>query len=462
MYFRQLRLPDIGCASYIVGSEGVCAVIDPRWDAVPQYIGLARQQELRITHIIETHTHADHVSGATRLAARTNAPILIHSAAQISYPHVDIEDGEEMLLGTVRLTILHTPGHSLDSISLLIQDTSDATSPLRLLSGDTLFVGEVGRPDLHGTEADELASLLHTSLYERLLQLNDSIEVYPAHLAGSLCGRRIAPAPSTTIGQERATNPMLAFTGREEFIQSVIADLPPRPPNVAQIVHLNRTQAPLTRPKVAHLSAEEVATMLLTQAVIIIDGRDIDSFAQGHIQGAINVPISYGQFGVMVAWLMPPDTPLLLVTSDEEDLADAVDSLMVVGMTNPLSALSNEPDTWKKSGLTVVETPLIQAMELASLLEAEVIGTLIDVREIGEMEKGTIKGAVNLPYRMLQESRTLPPLVEPVAVFCNSGNRSGVAASLLERQGISVLNVKGGTTAWVEAGLPPLVVYQKR
>ena len=454
MYFRQLRLPDIGCASYIVGSEGVCAVIDPRWDAVPQYIGLARQQELRITHIIETHTHADHVSGATRLAARTGATVLIHRAAQISYPHQDVEDGEEILVGTVRLVVLHTPGHSLDSISLLVQDMSEATSLPRLLSGDTLFVGEVGRPDLHGTEADELAALLHMSLYERLLHLDDQIEVYPAHLAGSLCGRRIAPAPSTTIGQERATNPMLAFTGREAFVQSVIADLPPRPPNVAQIVHLNRTQAPLIRPKVARSSLEEVVAMLSTHAVTVIDGRDFEIFAQGHIQGAINVPISYGQFGVMVAWLMPPDAPLLLIASDEEDLADAVDSLMVVGMTNPLSALANEPDAWKASGLTMVETPLIQATELASLLEAEVIGTLVDVREIGEMEKGTIEGAVNLSYRTLQESSTLPLLTEPVVVFCNSGNRSGVAASVLERQGISVLNVRGGTTAWSEVGLP--------
>lgn len=454
MYFRQLRLPDLGCASYIVGSEGACAVIDPRWDAVPHYIGLARQQELRITHIIETHTHADHVSGATRLAARTGATILIHRAAQISYPHQDVEDGEEILVGTVRLVVLHTPGHSLDSISLLVQDMSEATSLPRLLSGDTLFVGEVGRPDLHGTEADELAALLHSSLYERLLQLDDSIEVYPAHLAGSLCGRRIAPAPSTTIGQERATNPMLAFTGREAFVQSVIADLPPRPPNVAQIVHLNRTPAPLTRPKVAHPSLEEVVAMLSTHAVTVIDGRDFEIFAQGHIQGAINVPISYGQFGVMVAWLMPPDAPLLLIASDEEDLADAVDSLMVVGMTNPLSALSDEPDAWKVSGLAVVETPLIQATELASLLDSEVIGTLVDVREIGEMEKGTIEGAVNLSYRTLQESNALPLLTEPVVVFCNSGNRSGVAASILERQGISVLNVRGGTTAWSEAGLP--------
>ena len=450
MYFRQLRLPDIGCASYIVGSEGVCAVIDPRWDAVPHYSGLARQQGLRITHIIETHTHADHVSGATRLAARTGATILIHRAAQISYPHRDIEDGEEILLGTVRLFVLHTPGHSFDSISLLLQDTSDETLPPRLLSGDTLFVGEVGRPDLHGTEASELAALLHTSLYERLLLLDDQTEVYPAHLAGSLCGKRITPAPSTTIGHERTTNPMLAFTAREAFVQSVIADLPPRPPNVAQIVHLNRTQAPLTRPKIAHISPEEITT----QDATIIDGRDIEVFAQGHIRGAINVPVSYGQFGVMVAWLTPPNVPLLLLTSDEEDLVDAVDSLMVVGMTNPLSVLKDDMEKWKAGGLPLVELSLIQVTELASRLRTREIGTLVDVREIGEMEQGTIEGAVNFPYRTMQEQGALAKLTEPVAVFCNSGNRSGVAASLLEHQGIRVLNVKGGTTAWIEAGFP--------
>ena len=219
MYFRQLRLPDIGCASYIIGSEGVCAVVDPRWDAVPQYIGLARQQELRIAHIIETHTHADHVSGATRLASRTGATILIHRAAQISYSHVDIEDGEEILLGTVRLVVLHTPGHSLDSISLLIQDTSDATAPLRLLSGDTLFVGEVGRPDLHGTEADELAALLHISLYERLLQLGGQHQVpEPEMLMGE--GRKDA-TPDAEVGSPHVTAFLSVVKAKGQFPEVV-------------------------------------------------------------------------------------------------------------------------------------------------------------------------------------------------------------------------------------------------
>ncbi len=451
MYFRQLRLPDIGCASYIVGGDGVCAVIDPRWDAVPQYLGLARQQGLTVTHILETHTHADHVSGATRLAARTGATILIHRDAQVTYPHRDLEDNEEIAVGPALLLIIHTPGHSLDSISLLVSEV-DATATPRLLSGDTLFVGDVGRPDLHGSQAAGLATLLYNSLHDRLLLLEDEVEVYPAHLAGSLCGRRIAPDPSTTIGRERQTNPALAFNEREPFVQSIVADLPPRPPNVDRIVQLNRSQAPTRRPEVTHVTPNESATLL--DFVITLDSRDALVFAVGHLRGAINVPISYGQFGVMAAWLLSPETPLLLITDDDEDLADAIDSLMAVGMTNPLSVLSGDPHEWSAAGLGIVQTPLINAESLARLVATKAIGTLIDVREAGEVEQGTIAEAMNLPYREMRTLETLPSLEEPVVVFCNSGNRSSVAASQLARLGLRVMNVVGGTTAWVEAGFP--------
>jgi len=356
MYFRQLRLPDIGCASYIVGGDGVCAVIDPRWDAVPQYLGLAKQQGLHITHIVETHTHADHVSGATRLAARTGATILIHRDARVTYPHRDLADGGEIAVGPARLLIIHTPGHSLDSISLLVSEVGAKATP-QLLSGDTLFVGDVGRPDLHGSQAAGLAALLYTSLHGRLLLLEDAVEVYPAHLAGSLCGRRIAPDPSTTIGRERQTNPALAFNEREPFVQSIVADLPPRPPNVDRIVQLNRSEAPTRRPEVTHVTPNEAATLL--DSVITIDSRDALIFAVGHLRGAINIPISYGQLGVMAAWLLSPETPLLLIT--DEDLADAIDSLMAVGMTNPLSVLSGGPQVWSAVGLDIAQTSLINA-----------------------------------------------------------------------------------------------------
>jgi rhodanese-related sulfurtransferase len=385
VYFRQLRLPDIGCASYIIGGEGVCAVIDPRWDAVPQYVGLARRHGLQITHILETHTHADHVSGATRLAARTGAIILIHRHALVTYPHCDVDDHEEIVIGPARMLVLHTPGHSLDSISLLVCDVEGNETP-RLLSGDTLFVGGVGRPDLHGNQAASLA------------------------------------------------------------------DLPPRPPNVERIVHLNRSAAPTRRPEVSRVTPEEAIALL--DQVAILDGRDAPVFAQGHLRGAINIPIGYGQFGVMAAWLFPLETVLLLITADDEDLVDAIDSLMAVGMTNPLSALTGDQVEWKGAGLTIAETPLVNVEDLAHCIATGKVGTLVDVREKGEMEQGTITGAINLPYREIRTCETLPSLVEPVAVFCNSGNRSSVAASLLERLGLSVMNVAGGTTAWMEAGLP--------
>jgi hydroxyacylglutathione hydrolase len=451
MYFRQLRLPDIGCASYIVGGDGVCAVIDPRWDAVPQYIGLARQQGLQITHILETHTHADHVSGATRLAARTGATILIHRHAPVTYPHCAVDDNEEIVIGPARMLVLYTPGHSLDSISVLVCDVEGNEVP-RLLSGDTLFVGEVGRPDLHGNQAASLANLLYMSLHKRILPLGDDVEVYPAHLAGSLCGRHIAPSPSTSIGRERRTNPALAYLERETFVRSIVADLPPRPPNVERIVHLNRSAAPIRRPQVCRFTPEEALALL--DRVAVIDGRDATVFAQGHLRGAINIPIVYGQFGVIASWLFPPESVLLLITADDEDLVDAIDSLMVVGMTNPLLALTGDQGEWKDAGLSITETPLVKVEDLAHHITAGTVGTLVDAREKAEMEQGTLAGAINLPYHEIRTCKTLPSLVEPVAVFCNSGNRSSVAASLLKRLGLSVMNVVGGTTAWMEAGLP--------
>jgi hydroxyacylglutathione hydrolase len=452
MYFRQLRLPDIGCASYIIGGDGVCAVVDPRWDAVAQYLGLARQNGLRITHIIETHTHADHVSGATRLAERTGAPVLIHRNALTSYPHQDVDDNDELVVGPARIGVLHTPGHSLDSISLLVRD-AEGNDPPRLLSGDTLFVGEIGRPDLHGTQAAGLAELLYSSLHERVLALDDQVEVFPGHLAGSLCGRKILPEPSTTVGRERRSNPTLAISDRDAFVQTVIADLPPRPPNVERIVLLNREGAPSARPTVRPVTPAEALPLLKTS--VVVDGRDVAVFAQGHLWGALNAPISYGQFGVMVAWMVDPRTPLLLIAADDEDLTDAVNSLMALGMTNPLATLQGEPAEWRAAGLPVLGTRQVEPDELRRLLEAQAIGAIVDAREPGEVEQqGTLAGSINLPYRAIRSRQALPALREPVVTICNSGNRSGLAASLLERLGIRVMNLHGGTGAWDEAGYP--------
>ena len=449
MYFRQLRLPDLGCASYIVGDGAVCAVVDPRWDAVTQYIGLARQHGLSVTHVIETHTHADHVSGATRLAARTGATIYTHRAALVTYSHQTLEDGDELTVGGVHLAVLYTPGHSMDSVSLLIHADGE---PDRLLSGDTLFVGDVGRPDLHGAGAAELARALYTSLHERLGALSDETEVYPGHLAGSLCGKRIASDPSSSIGRERRTNPSLAPMEQSAFVRAMLDDLPPRPPNVARIVALNRAGAPSARPAAPHIAPNEAARLL--NVAVLVDGRDYARFATAHIRDSLNVPVGYGQFGLMLAWLLPPEAPILLMTDDEEDLTDALDSLMVVGMTNPLTVLDGDVDAWRAAGLPLASFPLLTPAELAERHAAGSIGSILDVREPGETTGGTLPGAVNVPYRRFSKLGDLPRLDEPVAVVCNSGNRSTLAASVLARYGVPVINLAGGTSAWEEAGLP--------
>ena len=452
MYFRQLRLADIGCASYIIGGEGVCAVVDPRWDVVPQYMGLAGRQGLTITHIIDTHTHADHVSGASRLAERTGAAVFIHSAAQTSFAHHDVDDGDEIAVGPARILVMHTPGHSLDSISLLVQD-AEGNDPPRLLSGDTIFVGEVGRPDLHGVEAAGLAELLYASLHERVLRLDDQVEVFPGHLAGSLCGRRILPEPSTTVGRERTMNPVLALSDREAFVQAMISDLPPRPPNVQRIVQLNRVGAPAGRPEVVRVAPSEAAELL--RSSVVVDGRDVSEFAQGHLWGALNVPISYGQFGVMVAWMLSPEMPLLVIANDDEDLTDAMNSLMALGMTNPISVLEGGPGEWKAAGLPVLRSKMVSVETLHQLLSEGAVGSIVDAREPSEVEQqGTIPGSINVPYRTIRSRDALPKIVEPVVTICNSSNRSGVAASLLQRLGIQVMNLDGGTSAWEEAGHP--------
>ncbi len=451
MYFRQLRLPDMGCASYLIGGDGLCAVVDPRWDATAQYIGLAQRQGLRITHIIETHTHADHVSGASRLAARTGATILIHENAAATYPHLDLHDGDMLLVGPARITTLHTPGHSMDSISLLVEDTQEVDAP-RLLTGDTLFAGDVGRPDLHGVEAAALAQKLYDSLHDRLLPLNPALDVFPGHLAGSLCGKRIAPDPSTTIGRERQTSPALNIANRDAFVEAMLADLPPRPPNVSRIVQLNRSGAALSRPQVTHVAPAAALSLLRTATPV--DGRDYPVFAAGSLCGALNAPISYGQFGLMLAWTLPAEMPLLLITADDDDLDEAVDALMVVGMTNPLYALDGTLDDWRAASLPVITLPLVTPHDLADRVRTGRTGMMLDVREPGELGGGVIAGSLNLPYRLLARKADLPHLAEPVTVVCNSGNRSTFAASLLASYGICVVNLRGGTTAWEEAGLP--------
>src|SRR5438874_8749940 len=241
MYFKQLVKEDLGCASYIVGctNAGVCAAVEPRLDMVDEILELAAAKGMRVTAVIETHNHADHISGHGEIARRTGATICIHELAEAGYPHEKLKDGDVLQFGVAKLRVIHTPGHRPEHIALAVADTSRSEDPWLVLTGDSLFIGDVARPDL-AVAGEEGADALYDSLFERLLQLEDGVEVYPAHVAGSLCGRGMNPKTSSTIGYERKHNPAAAPRSRSEFIQDMNAQLPRRPPNMIHIVARNR------------------------------------------------------------------------------------------------------------------------------------------------------------------------------------------------------------------------------
>lgn len=446
MFFRQVRLEGMGCASYLIGSGGACAVVDPRWD-IDAYLRLAQREGLTITHIIETHVHADHVSGHQRLATRTGAPVYVHNAARAGFAHQALSDGDRLRIGDVTLEVLHTPGHSPDSICLLVRDPDDADPP-KLLTGDTLFVGDVGRPDLHGAGG---AAQLYDSL-ARLLALDAATEVYPGHLAGSLCGRAISTAHHTTLGAERLGNEALRPRTREEFVEYLMGDLPARPPNFEEIIQTNRQGPPSAAPAPCPLTVTEFRRQL-TAGAYAIDIREPRDFATGHVPDSLSVPLYSAQFGGYAGWFVPPRARLLLLAADDADVAEAVSGLAVVGHFGVTGYLDGGVAAWGEAGLPLARLEALDLAGLTALARApEPTATLLDVREPGEWESGHIPGARNIPFRQIARRYGELPTDRPVAVVCANGNRSSVAASLLEQHGFTVLSAYQGMDDWLAAG----------
>src|SRR5499426_4493652 len=294
MIFHQLINEDSGCLSYLIGcgEAGEAAVVDPGRDRVDEYVRLARKKGLRITRILETHTHADHISGNRDLAAVTKASIVLHRSTKAVFEHAAVQDGDEIVIGNVVLKALHTPGHTPDSLCLLVTDGSRAKEPWFVLTGDTLFIGDVGRPDLGGAAA---AGQLWDSLHGALLALPDSVEVYPAHGAGSLCGRAMSSKAASTIGFERRYNAALQARSRAEFVDLVMAGLPPKPPSFETIVAKNRGLVPLVAAKPRPYSARETWEAV-QRGACVLDLRDPGTYGEGHVPGALNVWIESPQF----------------------------------------------------------------------------------------------------------------------------------------------------------------------
>jgi hydroxyacylglutathione hydrolase len=452
MYFQQFYLGCLSHASYLIGSGGIAAIIDPQRDA-GIYIEDALRNHLRIAHVIETHLHADFISGHQELAAITGARIYLGAQAGAKFPHVPVGDGDEIQFGNCILRFLETPGHTLESISILVTDTERSPDPFAVLTGDTLFIGDVGRPDLSpGHTPQQLAGLLYDSLHHKLLQIPDHVEVYPAHGAGSLCGRQLSNERSSTIGQQRASNFALQAKSRDEFIHLLTDDLPERPGYFAQDAEINRSgPAPLADLPVPPELAAKLVAERSNDGALVLDTRTIGEFGSGHVPRAIHIGLT-GQFASWAGRLIGLDQQIIVVAEDYDAMLDARVRLARVGMENVIGYLEDGMAGWFREGLPAEQVPQITVQDLHRELETL---QLIDVRGPGEWDQGHIASAISKPLPKLTQSLDGIDRSRPVAVHCKSGYRSSIATSLLKREGFGdVMNVIGGFDAWKACGLP--------
>jgi glyoxylase-like metal-dependent hydrolase (beta-lactamase superfamily II)/rhodanese-related sulfurtransferase len=454
MFFEQFYLGCLAHASYMLASEGEAVVVDPQRD-VDIYLKAAEEHQVKIGHIFETHLHADFVSGHRELAARTGATIYMGARAGAAFHHVGVRDGFELRVGKARISVLETPGHTPESVCLVIADEEKSSKPWAVLTGDTLFLGDVGRPDLSKTHTPkQLAGMLYESLHTKLLKLSDDVLVYPAHGAGSLCGRNMRAERSSTIGTERLTNYALQINSKEEFVRQLTENLPARPEYFSQDAEINRTGAASLsdlRP-LAPVSASELKA-LLDDGVIALDVRPGENFAEAHVPGSINIALS-GQFATWAGTVLGLSARPVLIGESPEQLSEARLRLARVGIEDAHGYLKDGIAGWKQAGFALAETPQISVEDLQQRLQKDQSGVL-DVRREPEWQAGHIEQAGWWP---LDNFKVVAPEIDrdaPIAVHCKSGYRSMIACSLLQRAGFrNVSNVVGGFDAWLLAGLP--------
>lgn len=453
MYFKQFLRDDLGCASYLIGDtdSGECAIVDPQWD-VTEYIELAAKKGMQIRYVIETHNHADHVSGHGKLGS-IGVQIAVHEAANVEYLHKALKDGDTIELGSVRLRVLHTPGHRPEHIALAVTDTTRADEPWLVLTGDSLFVGDVGRPDL-AIEPKEGAAQLFESLRDKLLKLDDGVEVYPGHVAGSLCGKSMSAKGSSTIGFERRYNLPLTEKTEQAFVRRVTEELPPQPPQFARIVEKNRGPFLTEELNIQAMSIEELEAARRDNA-LVLDTRSPEAFGGGHIPSALNVDLGDGQFGTRASWLIDPDRPVILVLESQDDLAAAVATLSAVGQDSVKGYLLGGMKSWDASGRPIESVRQMTTVELNERLNAgDKSLQVLDVRERSEWNEDHIVAAMHIPFHQLSAHLDELPSNKPIATICGGGVRSSIAASLLQANGFEPINISGGMDAWKRSGFP--------
>ena len=464
MYLEQFYLTCLSHASYMIGSDGEAAIVDPQRD-VDIYMKTAEEKGLKIRHIFETHLHADFVSGHKELAARTGATIYIGAQANAEFSHVPLRDGTEVKVGKVRIRALETPGHTPESVCLVVTDeensgagTGEASQPSAVLTGDTLFIGDVGRPDLSKMHTpQQLAGLLYDSLHNKLMSLPDSVAVYPAHGAGSLCGRSMRAERSSTIGTERLTNHALQIPSREQFIAQVTANLPARPDYFLEDAEINRSgAAPLQDlAPLSALSPQDVRE-LVAQHANVLDVRPSEEYSAGHIPGSINIALA-GQFASWAGGILGIHSNPVLIGASESQVEEARMRMARVGIEDVRGYLAGGLAAWEKAGLPLGKTAQISAKELSEELAKRSFrpGDILDVRREAEWQAGHIPEVECTPLDTFAQRIPAVDRSRPVAVHCKGGYRSMIACGLLERAGHpNVMNVSGGFDAWHGAGLP--------
>ena len=453
MYFEQFYLGCLAHASYLLASEGEAVVVDPQRD-VELYLAAAAQQGVAIRHIVETHLHADFVSGHKELAARTGAKIYIGAEAGAMFSHVPVGDGYELRFGKASIRVRETPGHTPESICLVVTDEEKSPAPWAVLTGDTLFIGDVGRPDLSPRHTPaQLAGLLYDSLHNKLLALTDDVLVYPAHGAGSLCGKNMRAERSSTIGTERLTNYALQIKSREEFVRQLTSNLPARPEYFVKDAEINRAGAGALSdlPPLRPLTPAELNAML-SGGEIALDVRPGDEFAAGHVPGSVNIALS-GQFASWAGTVLGLSAHPVLIGDSDSQLEEARLRLARVGIEVLDGYLDGGIPAWKKSGFRLATISQLTAGEIDARLKLNDVHVL-DVRREPEWDAAHIENATWWP---LDNFRVSPPELDhnaPIAVHCKGGYRSMIASSLLQRAGFKqIINVIGGFDAWQEAKL---------
>ncbi|HHS14511.1 MAG TPA: MBL fold metallo-hydrolase [bacterium] len=456
MLLKHFFVEKIAHSSYLLAGNSTCAVIDPARD-VGMYLIAASSLGLKITHILETHLHADFISGHMDLARATGAKIIAPRSAECRFPHTGVSEGDRFRIEDIQFRVLETPGHTPEHIAYVVTDTARGRDPAGVFCGDTLFVGDVGRPDLFPGKAHQLASKLYDSLHEKLLKLPDFCEVYPAHGAGSLCGRSMGAKWRSTIGYERRYNAALQIEDREAFIRSLTEDMPPAPDHFSRCSAINAKGPALLQdmPPIERLDAAAFEKRIRRESALVLDVRSHDAFGGQHIPGSLNIDFG-GNFAVFAGWIIPPKKDIFLVKEADTDAGQIAVWLHRVGIDRVRGVLDGGLFAWARSGRPTAHVPQISAHELFERARHPEKLTLVDVRAPGEYAPNHIEGAINIPAPDLRERHgELDPEAE-IVVICSTGHRSSLAASLLLQRGFRrVTNTAGGMTGYGAAGFAP-------